>query len=158
MASVAAAVGPEDMQPVPRRAVLLAVGTAVAGAGCLGDPGSDGPRAHTVSLTLTRADGSVEASVESGGPVSDVVQVNVGDSVTFTVRNDADVPVGVHNHADDAEVVVDPGGETDLSFEATEAMTGRHEVEGWLAEDGEAGEHGAGATTLVVIEVRPRGS
>lgn len=129
-------------------------------AGCLGDfSGSSGPRERTFQLTIDESGGSLDARIEPEGDVEGVVQVNVGDTVTFDVVNEAGTPVGVHNHATGEEVVIEGGGESTMEFEASEAMTGRQEVEGWLASDdsGEGG-HGGSATTLLVVEVRPRGS
>lgn len=142
-----------------RRTVLLTGGSAVVGlAGCLSTGSDGGPEERSFTLTLTRSETGIEGTIEPAGAVADVVQVAVGDSVTFTVLNDAEVSIAIHNHADDTEEIVDAGDDTELSFEATEAMTGRHEIEGWVVEEADgAGDHDA-ATTLVVIEVRPRGS
>lgn len=135
--------------------------------GCLGN-GSDrgGPEQRTYTLTLTRSGETVEMTVDPAGEVADVIEINVGDTVEFTIVNEADAPVGFHSHANDAELVVDAGEERVMTFEATEAMTGRQEIEGWVARRGDGGEggggepnggHGDAATTLAVIEVRPRG-
>lgn len=146
---------------IDRRSVLLAGGAGVVSlAGCLGtDPGSSGPQERTYTLTITRPKETLESRIEPAGEIADVVRVHVGDTVEFTVVNETDVPVGVHNHANDAEVVIGPGERRVLAFEASEAMTGRQEVEGWVADAGdeEAPDgHGAEATVLAVIEVRPR--
>ena len=164
---------------VGRRAVLLA-GVPVVGslAGCLGGiAGGSGPQERTYEVTITRSGGTLQASVDPSGDTAGVVQVNVGDTVTFDVTNEAGVPVGVHNHATDEEVVVEAGGSTTMEFEAVESMTGRHELEGYVAEgtegghsegtegnhsegtaEGAEGGHGGETTPLIVIEVRPRGA
>lgn len=148
------------MPAVSRRDMLGCAGAAIVGiAGCI-EGETDGPQERTYRLTLTRSGETIEGTVEPAGPVSDVVQITVGDSVALVVQNDADIPLGVHNHANDAEVIVDPGTVSDLSFEATEPMTGRQEVEAWDAE-GDAAEsegHGADASIVLYIEVRPEGS
>lgn len=137
-----------------------AAGGLAALAGCVGGgPGASTPQRLAYTLTITRSGDTLEMRVEPAGDVADVIRINVGDTVEFTVVNEAGVPVGVHNHATDAEFVVEPGGRRETSFEATEAMTGRQEIEGWVADDGSGGGgHGADATALAVIEVRPRGS
>lgn len=144
--------------PLTRRTTLVAAGMAFAG--CLGSPADEGPQERTYALTVTRSEGTLAMQVEPAGDVEDVIRVSVGDTVTFTIANEAAVPVGVHNHADDATVVVEPGATRDLGFEATEAMTGRHEIEGWVAEEGAADpdDHAEDATVLAIVEVRPRGS
>lgn len=152
-----------DAPIVGRRTVL---GSGVAGlvalAGCLDNPfGSSGPRERTYEITVSRSGEALAVSIEPSSDVEDVVQVNVGDTVTFDIVNDAGAPVGIHNHATDEEIVVEAGGERTTEFEATESMTGRHEIEGWIAEDDSGtaeGEHGEDATALAVLEVRPRGS
>lgn len=148
-----------------RRTVLAAGGSAILSlAGCLSD-GSEpsGPQQRSYTLTLTRSGETVELQIDPAGEVADVIQISVGDTVEFTIVNDADVPIGFHNHANDAEIVVVAGAERTMTFEATEAMTGRQEIEGWVAEGADGatetdGEHGGEATTLAVIEVRPRES
>lgn len=134
-------------------------GGLAALAGCLGGPGASTPQRLAYTLTITRSGDSLEMRIDPAGDVADVIRINVGDTVEFTVVNEAGVPVGVHNHATDTEFVVDPGDQRGTSFEATEAMTGRQEIEGWVADDGSGGSaHGEDAITLAVIEVRPRGS
>lgn len=155
--------------PLNRRAVLVSGGAAVLSlAGCLGDgSGASRPQEREYTLTIDRPAETIELQIEPAGDVADVIQINVGDTVGFTIVNEADVPVGLHNHANDAEHVLEPGAQQAETFEATEAMTGRQEIEGWVVEHGDDGtgghderdgEHGEAATTLAVIEIRPRGS
>lgn len=152
----------DSEQPlVDRRTVLIAGGSAMASiSGCLDGSDSSGPQARSYTLAITRSDESFGLQIQPAGDVSGVIQINVGDTVEFTIINEADVPVGFHNHANDAEIVIDPGETRTMSFEATEAMTGRQEIEGWSAEDGNGGGegHGSEASTLAIIEVRPSGS
>lgn len=152
--------------PLTRRTVLVAGGSALVPlAGCLDGSDPSGPQHRSYTLTITRSGETLELEIRPAGEVADVIQINVGDTVEFTIVNDAGVPVGFHNHANDAELVIEPGEEHVMSFEATEAMTGRQEIEGWVIEsepDGEGhaeenGAHGDGATTLAIIEVRPGG-
>lgn len=151
--------------PLLRRRRLMKTGVAAAFAlaGCV-NLGSDdaGPQELSFTLTLTRSDGSLDLQIEPPPAVEDVIRIHVGDSVEFTIRNDTDDPIGFHNHANDAEVVIEPGADRTMAFEATEAMVGRQAIEGWVAQQ----DHGTGgnhthdgeSTTLAIIEVRPRGS
>lgn len=155
----------ETSHPIyDRRTFLIAGGsTMLAMAGCLGQSEQSGPQNRSYTLTITRPGDTLELKIEPAGEVADVIQINVGDTVEFTIINEAEVPVGFHNHANDAEIVIETGEQRVMSFEATEAMTGRQEIEGWVVEDehGEEGahdEHGGEATSLAIIEVRPRGS
>lgn len=147
-----------------RRTFLGASGsTMLVLAGCLGQSEPSGPQHRSYTLTITQPGDTLELQIEPSGEVADVIQINVGDTVEFAILNEADVPVGFHNHANDAEIVIDPGEQREMSFEATEAMTGRQEIEGWVAEgehdeEGAHGGHGGEATALAIIEVRPRGS
>lgn len=150
---------------VDRRSVLATASTALVSlAGCVGGgPESAGPQQRAYTLTLTHTGEAPEVKIEPAGEVADVIQINVGDTVEFTIVNEADVAIGFHNHANDAEIVIEPGEQRMMGFEATEAMTGRQEIEGWVSESGEDGtqdhgEHGGEAISLAVIEVRPRGS
>lgn len=147
---------------VGRRALLWASATGVAAAaGCLDVlPGERDPQERTFDVAITTADDELVGTVE-GADVEDVVQVYVGDTAVFTFANRTDEPVGVHDHASDADVAIDPGGEQTLEFEVTEAMIGRQEVEAWFADETDRREgdgHGADATAIVIVEVRPRGS
>lgn len=150
----------DTMPSVRRRTVLVGGGlTMVSLAGCLGGSEPGGPQHHSYTLTLTRSGEALELRIEPAGEVEDVIQVRVGDAVEFTIENDAGVPVGVHNHANDAEIVIEPGDERTMEFEATEAMTGRQVLEGWVVEAGDGADgHGEEATELAIIEVRPEGS
>lgn len=147
-----------------RRTFLVAGGATIfALSGCLGDSEPSGPQNRAYTLTITRPEDTLKLQIEPAGEVAGVIRIHVGDTIEFTVINEATVPVGFHNHANDAEVVIEPGGRHVMRFEATEAMTGRQEIEGWVAEGehGEAGAHdghGDEATSLAIIEVRPRGS
>lgn len=152
--------------PLTRRTVLVAGGSAMVSlAGCLGGSEPSGSQHRTNTLTITRSGETLELQVEPSGEVEDGIQIRVGDTVEFTIVNEAGVTVGFHNHANDAELVIEPGEEHVLSFEATEAMTGRQEIEGWVAEsehhgeghDEENAQHGEVTTALAIIEVRPRG-
>lgn len=146
----------------------MAGGTAMLSlVGCIGGgPEDSGPQERQYTLTIAASDETIEMQVTPAGEVADVIQVYVGDTVEFTILNEADDPVGFHNHANDAEVMIEPGREHVMTFEATEAMTGRHEIEGWLAagnqghadDEEDHGEHGESTTTLAIIEVRPQGS
>lgn len=155
---------PHHNPPLPktnRRAFLLSTAAGItAVAGCLGDlSGDSGPRERSFSVTITTSGAEPDGTVE-GAEVEDVVQVHVGDTVSFTFSNDAGEPVGVHDHASDAEIVIEPGDEGTMEFEVTEAMIGRQEIEAWFVDDTgnrENGEHGADATPIVIVEVRPRG-
>lgn len=155
--------GPVRVTVTRRTALAFGGATVATFAGCLGGPEPSGPRHRIYTLTITRPDEALELRIEPAGEVADVIQVRVGDTVEFTVVNETAVQVGFHNHADDVEFVVEPGDQREVSFEATEAMTGRQEIEGWVAEagqeeEGERGGHGGGEATLGVIEVRPRSS
>lgn len=149
---------------VRRRTVLFAGATGIAAtAGCLGALSSDsGPQDHTFTVSITRSNGELSGRVAEATDVEDVVQVAVGDSVTLEFVNETDAYVGVHDHATDTEAIVDPGGETTMTFDVSEAMVGRRNIEAWIADDTARAEngdtHGADATTIVVIEVRPQGS
>lgn len=145
-----------------RRVFLLGTATGVSAvAGCLGSlSGDTGPRERSFSVTVTASDGEPVGVVEAA-EIEDVVQVHVGDTVSFTFSNDTDEPVGVHDHASDAEIVIAPADEQTLEFEVTEAMIGRQEIEAWFADDaGDQGaaEHAGDATPIVIVEVRPRGN
>lgn len=147
-----------------RRTVVVVSGSAMVGlAGCLGGSEPSGPQNRSYTLTITRPEDTLELQIDPAGDVADVIQIHVGDTIEFTIINESDIPVGFHNHANDAEIVIEPGAQREMGFEATEAMTGRQEIEGWVvdAEDGGEGAddgHGGGATALAIIEVRPRGS
>lgn len=147
---------------VSRRALLSASAAGVAAAaGCLGVlPDRSGPQERRFDVAITTADDELVGTVE-GADVEDVVQVHVGDTAVFTFANGTADPVGVHDHASDADVVIDPGAEQTMAFEVTEAMIGRQEIEAWFADEtdrqGDDG-HGVDATAIVVVEVRPRGS
>lgn len=127
-------------------------------AGCLGGSQPTGPQHRSYALTITRSAETLGLRIEPAGDVADVIQIHVGDTVDFTIVNEAGVPVGYHNHANDAEIVLEPDERREMRFEATEAMTGRQEIEGWVADDehGGGGGHGGDATSLAIIEVRPR--
>lgn len=145
-----------------RRALVLAgVSGAVSLAGCGSLFGGDGgPQDRSFDVEVTLTGGELQGTVAGAGDVEDVVQVNVGDTVTFTFTNGTDEGIGVHDHATDAEVVLEPGGEETMEFEVRESMVGRQEIEAWLLEEGveDADSHGADATTIVIVEARPRGS
>lgn len=148
-------------QSIDRRTVIVAgASTMVSLAGCLGGSGPSAPQQRALTLTITRPDGTLELQIQPSGEVADVIRIHVGDTVEFTIVNEARVPVGFHNHATDAEIVIEPDDQAAMRFEATEAMTGRQELEGWVVADEQDGNgdhtHGDEATTLGVIEVRPR--
>lgn len=145
-----------------RRVLLLGGATGVASfAGCLDVLSNDsGPQERSFDVTITTADGELVGTV-AGADIEDVVQVHVGDTAVFTFTNETDESVGVHDHASDTEVVIDPAGEQTLEFEVTEAMIGRQEIEAWVADEEDQGEddgHSPDATAIVIVEVRPRGS
>lgn len=149
--------------PCTRRHFVLAMGSAMLSlAGCNGRGRSDsGPQEREYTLTITTEGDTIHLQIEPAGEVEDVIQVNVGDTVTFTVVNNTAAPIGFHNHATDAEIILEPGEERVMTFEATDAMTGRQEIEGWVADSNDEvsdGDHGGDASTLAIIEVRPRGS
>lgn len=149
-------------QGVSRRALLLASASGVAAsAGCLDMlPNESGPQERTFDVTISTADSELVGTV-ADADVEDVVQVHVGDTAVFTFANETDQPVGVHDHASDAEVVIDPAGEQTIEFEVTEAMIGRQEIEAWFADETDQQEddgHGMDTTAIVIVEVRPRGS
>lgn len=127
--------------------------------GCVGSlTDDDGPQERSFDVSITVSDGGPEATVEEA-EVEDVVQVYVGDTVRFSFTNNTETRLGVHDHASDAEIVVDPGQQESIEFDVRESMIGRQEIEAWLASEGDEGEgHGAGATPIVIVEVRPRGS
>lgn len=144
---------------LPRRSVLVA-GT-VAAASLAGCSGGREPQKRTFTLTISRTDQTLHLRVDPAGDVQDVIRVYVGDTVEFVIVNEADVAVGFHNHATDAEFIIDPGDTREESFEASEAMTGRQEIEGWVIQsDGDgssdSGHHPAEVTTIAIIEIRPR--
>lgn len=147
------------MPSLRRRTVLVGGGLTMASlAGCLGGSDPGGPQHRTYTLTLTRSGEALDLQIDPAGEVEDVIQVRVGDTVEFTIENEAGVPVGLHNHANDAEIDIDPGDERTIGFEATEAMTGRQVIEGWVVEAGDGADgHGEDATELAIIEVRPAG-
>lgn len=152
--------GTSETPTTSRRALLLGAATGVAAsAGCLGGlSGDDGPRERSFDVAITAPDGELVGTV-AGADVEDVVQVRVGDTAAFAFGNETDAPVGVHDHASGAEVVIDPGGERTTEFEVTEAMIGRQEIEAWFADEADPRDdgHGVDATTIVIVEVRPRG-
>lgn len=144
-----------------RRGFLLGVTTSVvAVAGCQDVLSEDsGPQERSFDVTISASNGEPAGTVE-GADIEDVVQVHVGDTVHFTFINDTGDSVGVHDHASDAELLVEPGAAQSLEFEVTEAMTGRQEIEAWFAAEADesAASHETDATTIVIVEVRPRGS
>lgn len=147
---------------IRRRTVLVTgVSGLVSVSGCFGDiSGGNGHGPHTYELTIDRPGQDLEMRIESGGESRDVIRIHVGDTAVLHISNDAGDAVGVHNHANDEQVVIESGTEQTMEFEATEEMTGRHEIEGWTAEgdgNGTPAEHGADAASLGVIEVRPGG-
>lgn len=144
-----------------RRTMIVAGFSGLIGiSGCLEGATGGGPESREFTLTIIRTDEQLELQIEPEGEVADVITISVGDTVEFMIINDTEVSVGFHNHATDAEIVLDPGEDRDMAFEATEAMTGRQELEGWIVETEDSGgsTHDTEATSLAVIEVRPRGS
>lgn len=151
-----------DTPGMSRRVFLLGTATgAAASAGCLDMlPSESGPQKRTFDVTITVSDGELAGTVAEAD-VEDVVQVQVGDTAVFTFANETNELVGVHDHASDAEIVIDPDGEQTMEFEVTEAMIGRQEIEAWFAgetDQQEDGGHGREATAIVIVEVRPQGS
>lgn len=147
---------------IDRRTFLVsAVTCVVAVPGCLDLRSStSGPQERTFTVTITTNNGEPAGSIE-GADIEDVAQLHVGDTVTFTFTNETDQPVGVHDHATDAEIVIDPRMEEHIEFEATESMIGRQEIEAWFPEEtaSETNDgHTADATPIVIVEVRPQGS
>lgn len=143
-----------------RRAVLLGAAGLTATTGCLSLSGESAPQERTFTVTITENDGVPAGSV-ADAMVEGVVRVFVGDTATFTFVNEADRAVGVHDHASDEELVVEPGARGSVEYEATEAMVGRQEIEAWFTGESEGqqgGGHRADATSIVVVEVRPQGS
>lgn len=114
--------------------------------------GPDASHPHPFTLAITRCADGLETTVEPAGDIADGNQVHAGDIVDVAITNRADVPDGVHNHADDAE-----RGERMLTLDATEAVTGGHELVGWIADEGHGGSHEAVATTPADIAGRPPG-
>lgn len=125
-----------------RRSVVTIGATGLASlGGCISLPfGRGGPEELTFEITLRGSDGEITASIDPAGDVEDVVQINVGDDVTFEFVNERDHPTGIHNHAIDEEVVIDQGTTHTTAFTPTEEMVGRHEVEAFDAEG--SGDHG----------------
>lgn len=144
-----AASGPPSTR---RRSFLGTAGLVLAGtAGCLGTSGeSSEPTTRQYALTITRQEGALATTVEPAGDAPGVVTVSVGDDVTVDVRNDADVPIGLHDHVTDAEFVLDPDEERSIEFTPAESDVGRHEIEGYPASgeteegDGHDHDHGSG--------------
>lgn len=152
-----------ETRVVDRRALILAGATGIATvSGCV-DPRSGGsePQERTFEVRIRRSDGALVGSVPEAGE-DGVVRVYEGDTAAFRFRNETADGVAVHEHASDTAVVVDAGGERTIEFEVTAAMVGRQEIEAWAPEEGPddgAGDgHGTDATTILVVEVRPRGS
>jgi hypothetical protein len=133
---------------VSRRELVGASVCTLAGlAGCLGSSsGADGTDEHEFDLTVTQSDGELGVTVEPERNTPGVVTVGVGDSVTFTIINDANIAVGLHDHATDRELVLEPDASQTLQFTPTDSMVGRHEIEGYRATgDGDHDhEHGHG--------------
>lgn len=169
--------------PVSRRAVLGASASALASlAGCLGNSsGGNQPEEREFDLTITRSGGALDATLDPESDTPGVVTVGVGDSVTFAVTNEASVPVGLHDHATDSELVLEPDASQTLQFTPTDSMVGRHEIEGYATEGGggddhggdhdhdhgdgstaqetsgsdDTGGHGGETVTLLTVEIRP---
>lgn len=151
--------GTRENPGLGRRTFLLGAVAGIAStAGCPDAlSGPSGPEDRSFDVTITAADGEL-TGVVAESDIEDVVQVRVGDTATFTFANETADPVGVHDHASDSEVVVTPGDERSISFQVTEAMIGRQEIEAWVADEtAEEDGHGTDATAIVVVEVRPRG-
>lgn len=172
-------------ETVSRRTVLAAGATGVAAtSGCLGAlTGGGGPEERSITLAISGSMSEPSVAITPEPAVEGVVTVGVGDAVTLEFANELDSDFGVHNHVTDGETVVEAGGTATESFDVTEAMVGRHELEGFSpGEHSEGtetheGEHGdemgtetgtheggdqseeegehVGEVTLVVVEVRP---
>lgn len=168
-----------------RRTILSAGAASIAAtAGCISAPfGETGPEERTYSIVLQESGGDITASVDPAGDVSDVVQVRVGDDVTFEVENERDSPTVFHNHVPHEEMTVDAGGNAEMTFTPTEERVGTHEVEVFDAEhasddgghddgeddghddggddghdDGDDGGHDAEEIYVILtVEVRPAG-
>lgn len=127
-----------------RELVGASVCTLASLAGCLGgSSGADGTDEHEFDLTITRSDGELGITLEPESDTPGVVTVGVGDSVTFTIINDANIAVGLHDHATDRELVLEPDASQTLQFTPTDSMVGRHEIEGYRATgDGGGDDHG----------------
>jgi hypothetical protein len=124
-----------------RSALVVGLSGVAALAGCSDAPsGRKETATATYDLTVSRADSELQLDVSPSGTVSDVIQLNAGRDVTFVISNDADTPVGFHNHVSQDEFVLGAGESRSIEFSLTDDMVGRHEIEGWVA--AEANEHG----------------
>lgn len=150
----------EETGNLPRRSVLSGIALTLGSAGCMDAlTGDQGPQERSFEVRITAEDDELDGDVSGDETVNGLIQVFVGDTVTFTYNNETDDPVGVHDHPTDEEAVIDGGGETTFEYEVIEAMVGRHEIEAWVAGDSDdAHAHEGEASTLVTIEVRPEGS
>lgn len=168
-----------------RRTVVTIGGVGLAAlAGCTSLPGGgeSGPQERTFEITIREENGALAATIEPQSEAEGVIQVNVGDDVTFTLENTLDHGVGVHNHVTDQEVTIEAGSSRTMEFTPTEEQVGRHELEAFESdhqeddhgesEDGhdenedehdetetdhDESEDDHGGTSLAVIEVRPQG-
>jgi hypothetical protein len=111
--------------PVRRTARLLALGAVVAalglllaGCGSASSGGAGSSSAATKDIAITYKDGQIT-------PPESKIQVPVGTHVHITVTSD--VAEEVHNHYDDKEVELQPGGTATFDFVAT--TPGVYEVE-----------------------------
>lgn len=147
-------------QNTSRRTVLAAGATTVAAtSGCLGalSPGGQGSGERSIEFTLSGSPSEPSVAIAPEPSVEGVATVGVGDEVTFEYTNDLGSDFGVHNHVTDSEVVVEAGATASESFTVIEAMVGRHDIEGFEADEGSEteGGHGDEAMSLAVVEVRP---
>lgn len=153
---------------------MLTTGSAVlaALAGCTNLPGVDGggPQERTFDITIREENGALAATIEPTQGAEGVIQVNVGDDVTFELENTLNHDVGVHNHAADQEVTVEAESTHTMRFTPTESEIGRHELEAFEVEGHQEDDHNETGTedghddgehegvAVAVIEVRPQGS
>lgn len=152
------------MDRLARRGVLTTGGAVLAAlAGCTNLPGvgGGGPQELAFDITIREENGALTATIEPKQGAEGVIQVNVGDDVTFELENTLDHDVGVHNHATDQEVTVEAGSTHSMQFTPAEAEIGRHELEAFEVEVDQEGGHDDGeheGVSVAVIEVRPQGS
>lgn len=146
-----------------RRGFVAASLAGVGGlAGCVGLGGGSHPTSF--EITVSGSDG-LSAKVTPSGSAEGVIQIYVGDEVTFEFANELDGKVSVHNHVIGEEAVVDAGGTHTMEFAVKDDMVGRHTIEGYRPQghsghDHEHGNESSGGgghqgTELVTVEVRP---
>lgn len=120
-----------------RRCLLTIAATGLASiAGCIDTPfGDDGPESKRYDVILEESAGDVTASVDPAGDVEDVIQVRVGDDVTFEIDNRRETPTVFHNHVPHEEVTIPAGESASMTFTPAESQIGTHEVEVFDADE-----------------------